>query len=65
MYYYRDKIYNIETSADVVLIMLLYLNSANELSEKGYLDVSSISTDDEFNLINKTIDRSHKVQSYI
>ncbi|EUR72952.1 hypothetical protein PFBG_02153 [Plasmodium falciparum 7G8] len=65
MYYYRDKIYNIETSADVVLIMLLYLNSANELSEKGYLDVSSISTDDEFNLINKTIDRSHKFNKKI
>ncbi|SBS81172.1 rhoptry neck protein 5, putative [Plasmodium ovale curtisi] len=62
MYYYRDKINNIETTADFVLIMLLYLNSATEHTEKGFIDVSSIGTTDKFNLLNTTIDRRKKVK---
>ncbi|SBT87463.1 rhoptry neck protein 5 [Plasmodium malariae] len=60
MYYYRDKLYNIETASDLILIMLLYLNSATELTEKGFIDISSISTSDKFNLLNTTIDRKKK-----
>ncbi|SCO65905.1 rhoptry neck protein 5 [Plasmodium vivax] len=62
MYYYRDKLNNIETTADFVLIMLLYLNSATEHTEKGFIDVSSISTRDKFNLLNTTIDKRKKVK---
>ncbi|EUD66996.1 hypothetical protein C922_02580 [Plasmodium inui San Antonio 1] len=62
MYYYRDKLNNIETTADFVLIMLLYLNSATEHTEKGLIDVSSISTTDKFNLINRTIEKGKKVK---
>lgn len=61
MYYYRDKLNNIETTADFVLIMLLYLNSATEHTKKGFIDVSSISTTDKFNLLNTTIDKRKKV----
>ncbi|GAW79730.1 rhoptry neck protein 5 [Plasmodium gonderi] len=62
MYYYRHNLNNIETTADFILIMLLYLNSATEHTEKGFIDVSSIGTNDKFNLLNTTIDKRKKVK---